>query len=264
MTSIVGYYILLCHSWQLPNGIELIFLNFISRKHTQSNYWFKELCNNTCSNTIGQLCKIKSNSFCHSLIYRSAWAEAPPVSESVRRCCVSETCPAAASLAQPPRCRGHAEPAAPSCTFSQENRLFIDPAQLQPVCPSAILGPNQGNPGYPIAGTGTVGKCCGQAVRNTVAHLPVAEHLLQGRSTNQRWVLPRPLKLNSHKTAPGVYSGRSVPGTCCRYFHTSSGTGNRIPKHQAGGVKTLGATLNPFSCTFLVSSSTPLSPFNRG
>lgn len=154
--------------------------------------------------------------------------------------------------------------AAPSSTFSQENCLFIVPAQLQPICPSAVLGPNQGNPGYSIMGTDTVDKCCGQAGRNTIARLPVTEHLLQGRTTNQLWVLPRLLKPNSHKTAPGVYNGRSMPGTCSRCFHSSSCTGNRIPKHEAGGVKMLGVTLIPFSGTFLVSSSTSPSPFNRG
>lgn len=236
--------IYICTTQQLPTGIELIFLNFIRCKHVKSNYWFKGLCNNTCSNAIGQLCKIKSNLFCHSLIYRSVWTDAqrdaPPISERVGRCCFYEAYTPATLLARlQQRCVFHTVDsqrlATPSSRFSQENCLFIDPQCS--FCPSAILGPNQGNPEYSIAGTGTVGKWYRQGVKDTIIQLLFTEHFLQGRTASQRWVLPRLLKLNSYKTAAGLYDGRSMPGTCSGYFQTSSCTGNRIPKHQAGGVK---------------------------
>lgn len=75
--------------------------------------------------------------------------------------------------------------------------------QLQNPGPSAILGPNPGNPEYSTAGTDTVGKWCGQAVKNTIAHLLFPERWPQGRTTSQPWALPRPLKLNSYKQPPG-------------------------------------------------------------
>lgn len=164
--------IYICATQQLPTGIELIFLNFIRCKHVKSNYWFKGLCNNTCSNAIGQLCKIKSNLFCHSLIYRSAWTDAqrdvPPISERVGRCCFYETYTPATLLARLQQCCifhtvDSQRLATRSSRFSQENCLCIDPQCS--FCPSAILGPNQGNPEYSIAGTGMVGKWCGQAVK---------------------------------------------------------------------------------------------------
>lgn len=62
--------------------------------------------------------------------------------------------------------------------------------QLQNICSSEVLKPKQGNAEYSVAGTGTVGKWCGQAVTNTVAHLLFTEHLLQGRTTSQCWVCP--------------------------------------------------------------------------
>lgn len=132
--------------------------------------------------------------------------------------------------------------------------------QLQNICPSASLGPNQGNPEYSIAGADTVGKWCGPAVKNTIAHLLFTEHLLQGRTTSQRLVLPRPLKLNSYRAAPGVSDACSMPGTCSRYFETSSCTGNRIPKCQAGVVKRELLFFKSFLLALFWLSLLPLSP----
>lgn len=130
--------------------------------------------------------------------------------------------------------RGWQHPAAAS---PGKQPLCWPPVQLQSICPAAVLGPNPGNPEYSIADSARVGKWCGQAAKNTIAHLPFSERLLQGKTWSQRWASPRPLTLNSCKTAPGVYDGHSMPGTCSGYFRTSSCTANRIPKHQAVGVK---------------------------
>lgn len=111
-------------------------LSQFHQMHAQSNYRFKEFCNSTCSNAIGQLCKIKSNSFCHSLIYRSVRTdvhrEAPPISESVGRCCFYEAGTPATQRAGLQRCcifrAAHSQRlGTPSSRFSRENCLCLDP-----------------------------------------------------------------------------------------------------------------------------------------
>lgn len=146
----------LWHSEQLPTGIELIFLHFIRWKHARWNYWFQELCNNTCTNAIRQLCKIKSNSFCHSIINRSMWTDAqeekPSVNWECQKMLLYETCTSATLLACLQQC----------CIFHAVDRqrlatpssrllpgkmpLNSSTMQLHNICPSTILGYNQGNP----------------------------------------------------------------------------------------------------------------------
>lgn len=106
--------------------------------------------------------------------------------------------------------------------------------------PSAIPILNQGN--LNIAGTGTGDEWGGQAV-NKALPMDVTEHPLQGRTTNQGWFLSMPAKLNPSKSAPGECEGCTMTGTSSRYFQSSSCTGKRIPKHQAGGVRRV--TLTP-------------------
>lgn len=108
--------------------------------------------------------------------------------------------------------------------------------QLQDICPSEVLKPKQGSAEYSV--TGTVGKWCGQAVTNTIAHLLSTERLLQGRTTSQCLVCPGHQSW-TQKQPQGVYKGWSMPGTGSGYFQTSSSTENRIPKHQAGGVESV-------------------------
>ena len=118
--------------------------------------------------------------------------------------------------------------------------------QLQNICPSASLRPNQGNPEYSIAGPDAVGKWCGQAVKNTAVHLLFTERLLQGRTTSQRWVLPRPLKLNSYKTAPGVHDSHSVPVLALGIFRPALALETEFQSIRLGELSESYFSLSPF------------------
>lgn len=234
----------------------LNYLNFIRYKHAKSNYWFKELGNGTCSNAIGQLCKIKPNLFCHSLIYRSVWADAQREASPVSECqqmffwCHNSHAPS------PPW--GQPE------VGSTQQRILPGKSSFSLLhsaehLPSAIAMLNQGNSG--IAGTGTRGEWGGQAV-NKALPMDFTEHLLQGRTTNQGWFLPRPANLNPSKPAPGECESCTLPGTSSRHFQTRSCTGKRIPKHQAGGVRRV-TYFNSFLIALIWLFLLFLASFNR-
>lgn len=179
------YCLLLYTSVPLSSCIQVLkYLNFIRNKHAKSNYWLKELGNATCSNAIGQLCKIKPNLFCHSLIYRPVWAgaqtEVSPVSADVvlmshHPCCIS-----------PGDSQGLAAPAEDS---PRKSALAL---QLHNICPVPSWL-HRGSAG--AAGTG--GEWGGQAVNKALhgSHWASAawHSHRQGCSCSgqQSWALPR-------------------------------------------------------------------------
>lgn len=94
---------------------------------------------------------------------------------------------------------------------STQQRIL--PGNLPWHCPTVQLQDiprvTQGDPGG--AGTGAGGERRGQAVDKALP-MDFIEPLLQGRTTNQGWFLPRPAKLNPSKPAPQECEGCTVPG----------------------------------------------------